>query len=98
MESGERVQLSWSASVSGDATSYRLYRREAEVESPVLLAEHTPDVRTYRDQAAVRNGVYLYADSAVDSLGTDPVPLVAEPFTVHLLQPPTPTRNVQALY
>lgn len=98
MESGERVQLSWSASVSGDVTSYRIYRREAEVESPVLLAEHTPAVRTYRDQAAVLNGVYHYAVSAVDSLGNESVPLVAEPFTVHLLHPPTPSRNVQALY
>src|SRR5690625_1938008 len=97
MESGERVQLSWSASVSGDVTSYRIYRREAEVEAPVLLAEHTPAVRTYRDQAAGLNGAYHYAVSAVDSLGNESVPLVADPVTVHLLRPPTPARNVQAL-
>src|SRR5690625_6738519 len=51
-----------------------------------------------RDQADLLNGVYHYAVSAVDSLGNESVPLVTEPFTVHLLHPPTPTRNVQALY
>src|SRR5690625_6260872 len=51
-----------------------------------------------RDQADLLNGVYHYAVSAVDSLGNESVPLVTEPFTVHLLHPPTPTRNVKALY
>ena len=98
MASGERVQLIWDASVSGDVTSYNLYRREASAAEPVLLTENEKGVRFFQDQSAELNGLYHYSVTAVDSVGNESVPLFAEPFTTHRLHPPMPSRNVQAVY
>lgn len=98
MASGERVQLSWDASVSGDVATYRVYRGESSANDPELLTENDKGSRFFQDQNAELNGLYHYSVTAVDSVGNESLPLFAEPFTVHRLHPPVPSRNVQAVY
>jgi fibronectin type 3 domain-containing protein len=97
MRSGERIQVSWNASGSGDVTSYRLYRQGENTSDKLLLVENARGERFYRDTAVDLNIDYTYSVMAVDSVGNVSIPVFSEPITAHKLHPPERTRNVQAL-
>jgi len=97
MRSGERIQVSWNASGSGDVISYRLYRQDVNATDQSLLVEKARGDRFYRDESVELNIGYTYSVTAVDSVGNESVPVFSEVITAHKLHPPERTRNVQAL-
>ncbi|MCC5908639.1 MAG: fibronectin type III domain-containing protein [Balneolaceae bacterium] len=98
MRNGESVQVTWNASLSGDVTNYRLYRQETGSEETVLQNESGRGNRFFRDSSIELNREYVFSITAVDSVGNESVPTLAEPIATHRLYPPERTRNVQALY
>lgn len=98
MRNGETVQVTWNASLSGDVTNYRLYRQEAGTDEAQKLNESGRGNRYYRDASIELNMEYIYSITAVDSVGNESVPVLAEPITTFRLHPPERTRNVQAHY
>jgi fibronectin type 3 domain-containing protein len=98
MRSGERIQVSWNASGSGDVTSYRLYRQEADMNDRMLLIEQPRGERFFRDQSVELNTAYLYSVAAVDSVGNESAAVVSDTIRAHRVHPPERTRNVQALH
>ncbi|MCC5905572.1 MAG: fibronectin type III domain-containing protein [Balneolaceae bacterium] len=97
MRNGESVQVTWNASLSGDVTNYRLYRQETGSEETVLLNESGRGNRFFRDSSIELNREYVFSITAVDSVGNESVPTLAEPIATHRLHPPERTRNVQAI-
>jgi fibronectin type 3 domain-containing protein len=98
MRSGERIQVSWNASGSGDVTSYRLYRQGTDMNGDMLLAESPRGERYFRDESIELNMEYIYSVTAVDSVGNESGRAVSDTIIAHRLHPPERTRNVQALY
>lgn len=98
MRDGEKVQVGWNASVSGDVTSYRIYRHEFESDSITQLSENDKGMRYLLDREVELNRDYIYSVTAVDSVGNESDALESEILTTHETHPPVPTKNVQALY
>lgn len=98
MRNGERIQVSWNASGSGDVTSYRLYRQEADMNDRMLLIEQPRGERYFRDDSIDLNIAYIYSVAAVDSVGNESDATVADTIRALRLHPPERTRNVQALH
>jgi fibronectin type 3 domain-containing protein len=98
MRSGERIQVSWNASGSGDVISYRLYRQKADMMGDMLLVENPRGERVFRDDSIDLNIAYIYSVTAVDSVGNESGPAVSDTISAHRLHPPERTRNVQALH
>ncbi|NBC64791.1 MAG: hypothetical protein GVY07_03880, partial [Bacteroidetes bacterium] len=98
MRDGEKVQVSWNASVSGDVTSYYVYRQEFESDSTILLSENDKGERYLLDREVELNCEYIYSVTAVDSVGNESVALESDLLTTHKTHPPVPSKNVQALY
>jgi fibronectin type 3 domain-containing protein len=98
MRNGERIQVSWNASGSGDVTLYRLFRQISGSEERNLLVENPRGERYFRDDFIDLNMEYVYSVTAVDSVGNESSPVMSDPITANRLHPPERTRNVQALY
>ena len=98
MRSGERIQVSWNASGSGDVISYRLYRQGTDMNGDMLLAESPRGERYFRDESIELKMEYIYSVTAVDSVGNESGRAVSDTIIAHRLHPPERTRNVQALY
>lgn len=98
MRDGEKVQVGWNASVSGDVTSYRIYRQEFESDSITRLSENDKGMRYLLDREVEFNRDYIYSVTAVDSVGNESDALESDILKTHKTHPPVPTKNVQALY
>jgi fibronectin type 3 domain-containing protein len=103
-DGGVRALLRWTASGANDVTEYVLYRRPAtpgvpdSVATPADTAFTRTDARRFRvrDDSAKAGQEYVYAVTAVDSLGNESV-RTASRFTMRDLDPPPAVRNVQAV-
>ena len=97
MRSGDRIQVSWNTSGSGDVILYRLYRQDVNATDQSLLVEKDRGDRFYRDESVDLKISYTYSVTAVDSVGNESAPGLSDPITAHRLYPPERTQNVQAL-
>ncbi|WP_234567710.1 fibronectin type III domain-containing protein [Rhodohalobacter sp. 614A] len=98
IRSGERVQVAWNASSSGDVISYNVYRRDMNADSLRLLSENGKGDRYLLDRMVELDGEYIYSVTAVDSLGNESEAVSSEILNVHKIHPPVPSKNVQALF
>lgn len=98
LRTGDRVQVAWTASVSGDVTGYRVYRKANASNSVDLLTENKRGVRQFRDENVELDNRYIYSVTAVDSAGNESKPIVGDTLNVQKLNPPVSTRNVQAIH
>ena len=98
MRDGEKVQVGWNASVSGDVTSYNIYRQEFESDLTLHLTENDKGERYLLDRQVELNREYIYSVTAVDSMGNESEALLSGILTTHKTHPPVPSKNVQALY
>ena len=92
--SGNRAQLSWSASASTSVTSYNVYRVSETGDTTVT---ERPRGRRFLQDENIQTGlVYNYHATAVDSVGNESEPVHAEELHVRDQNPPPSVRNVQA--
>ena len=98
MRSGQKVQVGWNASVSGDVISYNVYRQDLTRGSTLHLGENERGERYLLDREAELNREFIYSVTAVDSVGNESEVLFSDIFTAHETHPPVPSKNVQALY
>ena len=98
IRSGERVQVAWNASSSGDVISYNIYRKDMNADSLRLLSENGKGERYLLDRMVELNGEYIYSVTAVDSLGNESEAVSSDILNVHKIHPPVPSKNVQALF
>lgn len=98
MRNGEKVQVAWNASASGDVTSYNVYRQDLASDSTLHLSENERGERYLVDREIDLNREFIYSVTAVDSVGNESEALFSEIFTTHEVHPPVPSKNVQALY
>ncbi|MEX0662972.1 MAG: hypothetical protein WEA58_06310 [Balneolaceae bacterium] len=98
LRTGERVQLTWTASVSGAVSSYRIYRKAVSTDSTSLLAENNRGIRLFRDENVEVDNRYIYSVTAVDSVGNESEPIFGDTLVVQKMNPPVSTRNVQAVH
>ncbi len=92
--SGNRAQLSWSASASTSVTSYNVYRVSETGDTTVT---ERPRGRRFLQDEDIQTGlVYNYHATAVDSVGNESEPVHAEELHVRDQNPPPSVRNVQA--
>lgn len=94
-DDGHRVNITWTASPDYDVVGYKIYRSKDGVDT--LLAENHYSKRLYRDETAVIGNTYVYAVSALDSLGNEGPKSVADTVFMKDFNPPSPTRNVFAV-
>jgi fibronectin type 3 domain-containing protein len=103
---GSRIQLSWSASTSGDVIGYSVYRADAMPDSgtqpgpdnTASVVAELPHSRLFWIDTEVETGKrYDYMVSAVDSAGNEGKPVT--PVTAHVrsVTPPPTVRNIQAV-
>lgn len=103
---GSRVQLSWSASTSGDVVGYSVYRADAMPDTgtqtgpdnTAIVVSELPRTRLFWIDTEVETGKrYDYMVSAVDSAGNEGKPVT--PVTAHVrsVTPPPAVRNIQAV-
>lgn len=102
---GSRVQLSWSASASGDVVGYWVYRTDLAPGTETVtgsgiaarLVAELPRTRLFWIDTDVQTGgSYEYTVSAVDSAGNEGKPVEAAPAHVRSVTPPPSVRNIQA--
>ncbi|MFU8859497.1 MAG: fibronectin type III domain-containing protein [Cyclonatronaceae bacterium] len=104
---GSRVQLSWSASASGDVVGYSVYRTDLPPGPETvtgsgngiasrLVAELPRNRLFWIDTDVETGGSYEYTVSAVDSAGNEGKPVEPAPAHVRSVTPPPAVRNIQA--
>mgnify|MGYP002395825182 CR=1 FL=1 len=91
---GIRVELNWDASSSADAVKYKIYRSGLTSE-PDLISELDKKTRITRDERVKPGQSYIYRVSAVDSLGNESEPSLADTVEVKDSAPPHQVRNVR---
>ncbi|MCH8488042.1 MAG: hypothetical protein LAT75_14360 [Candidatus Cyclonatronum sp.] len=98
VQSDFRVDVSWGGSPSPRVNHYRLYRQNPDTtgqKEPVLLFTGDRNQRFYADESVQLNQRYVYAVSAVDSLGNASPLLFADTLITRRTSPPLPVRNLQ---
>lgn len=91
---GDRIDLSWNHTTSGDAVTYVIYRQEADsalTESDRLNIRE----RRMRDETVELGREYRYAVSAVDSAGNESEERYSEMVLIRDFDPPRSVRNVR---
>lgn len=96
MQLGQRVSLTWNASLSKDVVLFRVYRSE-ESQKDTLLAELPMRTRYFRDERVGFGNTFIYSVTAVDSLGNESTSAPIDTLATHPLHPPVAVRNVQAI-
>jgi fibronectin type 3 domain-containing protein len=93
---GFRADVSWSASPSGDVTSYRVHRRVGP-DADFAPWEVVPsNIRSLRDEDLSVGTVYAYFVTAVDSAGNESVRSDLATLAVAPPSPPQSVRNLTA--
>lgn len=91
---GNRIDLSWNHTTSGDAVTYVINRQEAD--SAVTETDRVEiRERRMRDETVVLGQEYRYAVSAVDSAGNESDERYSEMVLVRDFDPPRSVRNVR---
>lgn len=98
LRTGKRVQITWTASRSGDVTSYKVYRKDLASDSTGLISENIRGVRQFRDENIRLDNNYMYSVTAIDSVGNESESIFGDTLHVQRLNPPVSTRNVQAIH
>ena len=94
---GVRAQVRWEQSLSGDVTTYRLYRAvENEPLGDSTWTTVTADRASVLDDDVEPGRSYRYAVVAVDSVGNASARTETEPFLMQDRTAPPAVRNVQA--
>ncbi len=96
-DGGFRLNVSWQATSSRDATAYHLYRKETS-RSDSLIARMAVETRAFRDGGVVPGRLYTYGVSAIDSLGNESIRTEGEPVLMRDFAPPLSVRNVYARF
>lgn len=95
-ENGLRVHLTWNASSSADAVSYKVYK-QALPSGPEVLVEVLKEKRAFRDEEVRVGQKYLYRITAMDSLENESEFSLSDTIWVRDFDPPRQVRNVRAI-
>lgn len=82
-----RVAVSWAGGGDPDLDGFRVWRREAEGTSFVLLEEGLTRARSFVDRPPGGRGAYVYAVSAVDRSGNESARTESSPVVVREVAP-----------
>jgi fibronectin type 3 domain-containing protein len=93
---GMRVRLDWGPSPAGDVVAYLIHRAEPATGADTLLARVPGAARSFRDERLRLGATYVYAVSAVDSLGNEGARSPADTLTFQDATPPRSPRNARA--
>ena len=99
MESDSNVAITWGASNEPRVTSYNLYRKDdyPDQESRLLYSGNRNN-RFYLDENLALNRSYIYSVTAIDSVGNESEPLVADTLLTVRAAPPVAVHNLQAVF
>ncbi|MFW5761384.1 MAG: hypothetical protein ACOCXH_10420 [Cyclobacteriaceae bacterium] len=93
-EDGRYGFLSWASSASADTKYYRIYKKA--VDSVVYeLTTVEKNVKTWRDSVLTKGKEYLYAITAIDSLGNESEQRWSDTLSFKDFYPPSRVRNLR---
>lgn len=92
---GMRVRLDWGPSPAGDVVAYLIHRSEVGG-ADTVLARVPASARSFRDERLRLGATYVYAVSAVDSLGNEGPRTAPATLAFRDATPPRSPRNARA--